>query len=76
MYVSGIKGIKTIKSSRKLVMGVLNQDKIDKDAFAEFEFVVLEAEGSNLKACLSHPKIDATKTYSNDINEILNVLGI
>ncbi|KAL9655009.1 hypothetical protein ABK040_008793 [Willaertia magna] len=37
---------------------------------------VLDTEGCNLLAVLSHPHVDHTTTASNDINEILNVLGI
>lgn len=29
-----------------------------------------------MKACLAYPDIDPVKTYSNDMNEIYNVLGI
>ena len=38
--------------------------------------VLFQTDGSNLKACLSHLGIDAIKTYTNDIQEIYQVLGI
>ncbi|KAG2393795.1 hypothetical protein C9374_003559 [Naegleria lovaniensis] len=37
---------------------------------------VLDTEGCNLLAVLAHPKVDHTTTVSNDVNEILDVLGI
>ncbi|MBI4149460.1 DNA-directed RNA polymerase subunit A'' [Candidatus Woesearchaeota archaeon] len=41
----------------------------------ENEFVVITA-GSNLKEVLVHPDVDAERTASNDIFEIMEVLGI
>ena len=40
------------------------------------EYIVFQAEGTNLREILSHPKIDPYRSYSNDISEIFNVLGI
>jgi DNA-directed RNA polymerase II subunit RPB1 len=37
---------------------------------------VLQTDGSNLKAILSHDKVDPKKTISNDMTEVLSVLGI
>jgi DNA-directed RNA polymerase II subunit RPB1 len=37
---------------------------------------VLETEGTNLLEVLSIPEVDHTRTVSNDIVEIINVLGI
>jgi DNA-directed RNA polymerase beta' subunit len=39
------------------------------------EFIV-ETEGTNLRDILGHPFVDATRTFTNDINEIFSVLGI
>lgn len=52
------------------------KEEISKKKKESWEYIVFEAEGTNLKACLSHPSIDPIKTYSNDISEIYNVLGI
>jgi DNA-directed RNA polymerase II subunit RPB1 len=37
---------------------------------------VLETEGTNLLEVLSIPEVDHTRTISNDVVEIFNVLGI
>lgn len=37
---------------------------------------ILDTEGTNLQAVMSHPDVDYTRTTSNDIVEILRVLGI
>lgn len=76
IFVSGIKGIKTVKTSKRLVMEPEAREEITKKKKDGWEYIVFEAEGTNLKACLSHPSIDPIKTYSNDISEIYNVLGI
>jgi DNA-directed RNA polymerase subunit A" len=39
------------------------------------EYVII-TEGSNLKDVLAFPGVDITRTYSNDIHEIAQVLGI
>lgn len=52
------------------------KEEINKKTKDTWEAIVFEAEGTNLRACLSHPKIDPRRTYCNDISEIFNVLGI
>lgn len=37
---------------------------------------IFNTSGSNLKEVLKITKVDATRTYSNDIQETINVLGI
>jgi DNA-directed RNA polymerase II subunit RPB1 len=37
---------------------------------------VLDSEGTNLIELLSHPNVDSTRTFSDDIHEILDVFGI
>lgn len=41
IFVSGIKGIHTVKTSKRLIYTPSNKDKIDKKTKDEFEFVVL-----------------------------------
>jgi DNA-directed RNA polymerase beta' subunit len=65
-----------VKTARRIVMDVEAKDEINKKKKEPYEYIVFEAEGSNLKSCLSHSKIDCRKTFSNDITEIFNVLGI
>ena len=37
---------------------------------------ILDTDGSNLKEVLAHPGVDCTRTLSNDVPEILSVLGV
>ena len=76
LFVSGVKGIKTVKSSKRVIFGSDHKEEFSKKKRENYEIIVFEAEGTNLKAILSHPKVDPYKTYSNDITEIFNVLGI
>ena len=36
----------------------------------------IRTSGSNLAAVMKHPKVDASRTYTNDVQEIARVLGI
>jgi hypothetical protein len=38
--------------------------------------IIAETDGSNLNGILSHPDVDATRTYSNSLYETYQVLGI
>jgi DNA-directed RNA polymerase II subunit RPB1 len=76
IFVSGIRGIKTVKTSKRMIMTPDSKEEITKKKKEQYEYIVFEAEGTNLKAILSHPEIDPYKSYSNDISEIFNVLGI
>ncbi|MEM4396356.1 MAG: DNA-directed RNA polymerase subunit A'' [Candidatus Woesearchaeota archaeon] len=62
-YVSGIKGIKHVISKE-----IENEN-------GEKEFMILAA-GQNLGQILKLPFVDPYRTYSNDINEVLEFLGI
>ena len=76
MFVSGIKGIKTVKTSKRLIYAGDPQLELGKKQKEGCEWIVFEAEGTNLREILSHPKIDPYRSYSNDISEIFNILGI
>jgi hypothetical protein len=65
--ICGIKGLKSAKIAKKTIHF--------SEQIQEKECIVFEAIG-DLKACLSHPKINKLKTYSNNIQQILAVLGI
>nr|CAG8499060.1 13409_t:CDS:2 [Entrophospora candida] len=72
----GLRGIKKINrvyliESQKTRIYVNNEGKITK----ENEWV-LETDGSNLQEVLNVPKVDYTRTYSNNCVEIMQVLGI
>ena len=40
------------------------------------KLIYADSTGANLKELLSHPDIDSTRTYSNDVHEIKSTLGI
>lgn len=64
IYLSGIKGIKEIF--------YLKSDENTKEG----EEWIIESGGTNLTELLSHPKIDSTRTVSNNVWDIYNLLGI
>jgi DNA-directed RNA polymerase II subunit RPB1 len=76
VFVSGIKHIKTAKTSKRVVMSADMKEGLDKKRRDMNEYIVFEAEGSNLRDVLTHPKVNPYKSYCNDINEIFNILGI
>ncbi|MBS3814946.1 MAG: DNA-directed RNA polymerase subunit A'' [Hadesarchaea archaeon] len=43
---------------------------------AEGDEYVVYTEGSNLEEILNHPKVDASRTYTNHVREVEKVLGI
>ena len=72
VLLKGVKGINKVS---------LNKKKYDKynDNTQKFDKIiewVLDTDGTNLMDILSNPNIDATRTISNDIREIYDVLGI
>ena len=67
MRISGIEGIRTVKTSKKTLLDVPPTDAIDKKNNDKYEYVIFEADGTNMRACLSHDRIDPKKTYSNDM---------
>jgi DNA-directed RNA polymerase II subunit RPB1 len=69
-----IKGINKIESVN------LRSDK-NNTVFEDGEYKmkekwILDTNGTNLIEILSHPSVDYTRTYSNDIVEVYNLLGI
>ncbi|RKP19722.1 beta and beta-prime subunits of DNA dependent RNA-polymerase, partial [Rozella allomycis CSF55] len=67
----GIPGINRVFLVEK------NSEVLNADGdFNRINFWTLETEGINLKQVMSHPNIDYTRTISNDVLEIFNVLGI
>jgi DNA-directed RNA polymerase II subunit RPB1 len=70
----GIKGIEKVSMRQEGKVTIDNKGNyIDKKSTKEW---VLETEGTNLLEVLSIPEVDHTRTISNDIVEIINVLGI
>lgn len=76
MFISGIQGLKSVKTAKRTIYRPELQHDLTKIRREDHEETVFETTGSNLRACLSHDKIDRRRTYSNDINEVYDVLGI
>lgn len=76
IFISGIKGLETVKTAKKTIFKPQTKEDLSKLRKEDHEEIVFETTGTNLRACLSHDKIDSRRTYSNDINEIYDVLGI
>lgn len=70
-----IKGIKNINKSmmNKQQYQQYNEETMQFENTFEW---VLDTSGTNLVDIMCHPKVDFTKTISNDINEIYELLGI
>lgn len=71
VVLRGVNGIDNALA-RKLQNSVLNED----GKFVRKDTWVVDTTGSNLLDTLAVDYIDAGRTYSNDIREIFNVLGI
>lgn len=48
----------------------------NKEAFEKINEWILDTDGSNLIEMMAHPAVDPYRTFTNDIYEIYNVLGI
>jgi DNA-directed RNA polymerase beta' subunit len=72
VLLKGYKGINKVSLNKKKYE-LYNEEKGEFDKIVEW---VLDTDGTNLMEILSNPNIDATRTISNDIREIYNVLGI
>ena len=72
VLLKGIKGINKVSLNKKKY-DIYNHDEEKFDKVVEW---VLDTDGTNLSEILSNPNIDSTRTISNDIREIYDVLGI
>jgi DNA-directed RNA polymerase II subunit RPB1 len=70
VIIKGIKGIRNIVMSEKTTYIKENDEIVQKKPW------VLETDGVNLLEIFNSPFVDFTKTYSNDILEVFNVLGV
>eukprot|EP00027_Filamoeba_sp_ATCC50430_P000934 CAMPEP_0168554826 /NCGR_PEP_ID=MMETSP0413-20121227/7995_1 /TAXON_ID=136452 /ORGANISM="Filamoeba nolandi, Strain NC-AS-23-1" /LENGTH=1668 /DNA_ID=CAMNT_0008585609 /DNA_START=242 /DNA_END=5249 /DNA_ORIENTATION=- len=73
MSLKGIKGIEKV-----FMKEVEKKDEFDDDGkyLDSFKEWVLDTEGINLLSVLSWPEVDHRRTISNDIVEVIQVLGI
>ena len=72
VLLKGIKGINKVSLNKKKY-DIYNPAEETFDKVVEW---VLDTDGTNLIEILSNPNIDATRTISNDIREIYEVLGV
>ena len=71
IVLKGIKGIEKVYP-----MKVQNTVQKKDDKFVKEDTWVLDTTGSNMLSVLALDYVDGTRTYSNDIKEVFNVLGI
>jgi DNA-directed RNA polymerase beta' subunit len=71
IVLRGVNGIANVLP-RKIQNSMIKED----DKYVKKETWVLDTTGSNLLETLALDYIDSRRTYSNDIKEIFNVLGI
>ncbi|KAK9843436.1 hypothetical protein WJX81_002541 [Elliptochloris bilobata] len=71
--LQGIPGIRKvfIREAKRVI-----PDEAAPDGYANETEWMLDTEGVNLLEVLSHPEVDATRTVSNHLVEIIEVLGI
>ena len=83
IVLRGVNGIKNVMA-RKLQNAVEKKDKKDKDdsvskedgKYVKKDIWMLDTTGSNLLDTLAIDFIDYTRTISNDIKEVFDILGI
>ena len=71
IVLRGIQGIRNV-IPRKLQNYVIKED----GKYSRKDVWILDTTGTNLMSVMALDYIDASRTYSNDINEIFNVLGL
>ena len=71
-----LTGINNITNASMIKNEYLYKFNIDSNSFEKNPEWVIDTEGTNLIDIFKHPFVDTTKTFSNDIHEIYEVLGI
>ena len=71
IVLRGVQGIRNV-IPRKLQNYVIK----DEGKYSRKDVWILDTTGTNLMNIMALDYIDSTRTYSNDINEIFNVLGL
>lgn len=77
--IEGIDNIKKVytaeyKAFKRKPNGEIEKNEKGENVFEELKMLV--SEGTNLMKVLSMPKVDSSRTTSNSITEVLEVLGI
>jgi DNA-directed RNA polymerase II subunit RPB1 len=78
VVLRGIPGIKNVLPRKMLNMKSQMPEMLEKEdgKYGVKDIWVLDTTGSNLLSVLAKDFIDVRRTYSNDIREVFNVLGI
>jgi DNA-directed RNA polymerase beta' subunit len=71
-----LNGIKGIESAYPIPDDNFSKFDNDTKEFVKKRRWTIETDGSNLEDIFAHPAIDAYNSYSNNINEIFEVLGL
>jgi len=74
VLIKGVSGIRKVVKRREKFTNARYEN--DDAAFFDWEEFVLYTDGSNLREVLALPLVDKVHTISNDVQEILGVLGI
>jgi DNA-directed RNA polymerase beta' subunit len=72
VLLKGYKGINKVSLNKKKY----EKFNVERGEFDKIVEWVLDTDGTNLMEILANPNIDASRTISNDIREIYNVLGV
>jgi DNA-directed RNA polymerase II subunit RPB1 len=75
VVVKGVTGINKVSIDMSKRNEFLSYNK-EREVFDTVVQYVMDTDGSNLFEVLSHPNVDSTRTISNDIIEIYELLGI
>jgi DNA-directed RNA polymerase II subunit RPB1 len=70
-----LKGVTKINKVSMRVYNHIDYNK-DKQQFDKINEWILDTDGSNLIEIMANPNVDPYRTFTNDIHEIFNVLGI
>jgi DNA-directed RNA polymerase II subunit RPB1 len=76
LYKIVLRGVSGIKKVNFRIINNILSFKHNSDAIEENDIYVLDTVGTNLLTILSLDNIDSKRTFSNNIVEIYNVLGI
>ena len=73
LHIKGIKGVKKAYTDKQSKPCWISDDRGFDKNLQEYR---IETDGTNLGAVMTHPIVDHTRTFSNDIVEMFRVLGI
>ena len=75
IVIKGIKGVNSVSMDNKSAT-MLYKESDTSENYVQKNPWVLYTEGTNLIDIFSHPNVDASRTFTNDVYEIYETLGI